>query len=47
MDRVNKSKHLKMSLRGAIVGQYKAGLSYGRIAGSLNVSVKENYLRKF
>lgn len=40
MDRLNKSKHLNMSLRGAIVGQYKYGSSYGKIAESLNVSVK-------
>lgn len=40
MERINKNKHLNMALRGAIIGQYKAGSSYGAIAQSLNVSVK-------
>lgn len=41
MDRINKKKHLNLSLRGGIIGQYKAGCSYGEIARSLNVSVKQ------
>lgn len=39
MDRPNRRQHLKMELRGAIVGQKIGGSSNKDIAQSLNVSV--------
>lgn len=39
MIRVNRQKHCKKELRGAIVGQWMGGMKYGQIAQSLDVSV--------